>query len=143
MKVRLINIVGLLVLLASSCTHVSFEPGRTELQNFTKAEEEQIIDTLKYLDAFQRKGFVFRKVELAEPTLGVAYNFSFECYVELKPEIFTSDYFKPVMFHEIGHCFGLMHSPNPKDIMYHEVRFLNEYSPLDFHRFFKQLNDCF
>lgn len=143
MKVRFTNIIGLLLLIAASCTHVSFEPGRTELQNFTKAEEEKIIDTLKYLNVYQKKGFVFRKVELEEPTLGLAYNFSFECYVELHPQIFNDYYFTPVFFHEIGHCFGLLHSPNPKDIMYKEVRFLNEYSPLDFHRYFKQLNGCF
>lgn len=143
MKIRLLNIIALLLLIIASCTHVSFQPGRTELQNFTKAEEEQIIETLKYLNVYKRKGFVFRKVELGNSTLGTAYNFSFECYVELNPEIFNDYYFKPVMYHEIGHCFGLMHSPNPKDIMYKEVRFLNEYSPLDFHRYFRQLNSCF
>lgn len=49
--------------------------------------------------------------------------FKYRCIIQLHPEVITSKYekYRHVLFHELGHCFGLDHSGDVGDIMYEYV----------------------
>lgn len=143
MEVKLLNTATLLILIWSSKIPVSSEAKILGFHNLNQAEQIQITETLKILDVYNRRTFIFTKKPLKGYIVGIAYDFYFECYVELSPEIFNPTYFKSVFYHEIGHCFGLDHTDNENDIMYFEAKSINEHKYLDWAQFLLQLNSCF
>jgi len=113
-------------------------------QGFTKEETEEISTILQDTNQYKNKSFLFKKVELGEYILGQATEQYFDCFIELSPIIFIEkEYFKPVVHHEIGHCFGLDHTPNEKDIMYESAHNIKDYTQADWDRYFQQLKSCF
>lgn len=143
-ELKLVNIAFLLTLLITA----KISPTQTNplsLQNFTPQEEIQIINVFKELNVYQKRLMIVRKKELEQYVLGIAYVQYLECYIELSPLLFTQakDYFKPSLYHEIGHCFGLEHVENKNDVMWQEARNESDYTSLDWERFQTQLNACF
>lgn len=142
-RINPINIAYLLLLFWTSQIPITGCAFRPVFQELSSIEQIQITNTLKFLDVYNRRSFVFKKKEQDPYVLGTARDFYFYCYVELSPEAFLTPYFKPVLYHEIGHCLGLDHTKNPNDIMYENAHVENQYSLSDWQRFFSQLRDCF
>lgn len=79
--------------------------------------------------------------EFGNSVLGVAWVGSGPCYIQIPERTFKygQDWLTSVVWHEIGHCVGLMHTDNEFDIMYAYAKPFSQYSPQALHRFFKML----
>lgn len=113
-----------------------------ELQNFSSFEEKDISQALNTLYSCNTKRLSFRKQALSEDILGQAYVFSYYCYIELSPQIFNSEYFLTVLYHEFAHCQGIVHSPNPNSIMYKYAKPFNEYTTYELNQYLSQFTSC-
>ena len=82
-------------------------------------------------DIIDRGIYIFGQKKLREDESGLTkiryYNIDNTLYMEsasvfVDDEFIMSDY---VIYHEIGHAFGLSHVNEPLDVMYHKPLFLN------------------
>lgn len=85
--------------------------------------------------------------ELAEfgiAVLGVAKVGDSPCEIRIAHRTFTytQDWINSVVWHEIGHCFNLMHTTNPEDIMYRYAAPLSDYSNAILQDFFRRLHEA-
>jgi predicted Zn-dependent protease len=127
----------LFLLIASHIPLVITLPPR--FRDFTPPEEIRMEEALKTLGVYSIKTMHFIKTQHLELVMGITYSNYWRCYIELDPRAFHEKVFKPVFYHEIGHCFGLDHSENFKDIMYKEVMDEKDYNAADWERFFVAL----
>lgn len=63
------------------------------------------------------------EVEGADPrTAAYSWRRSNECWIELKKKENRLEYDEiAILIHEIGHCIGFSHSPNPHSFMYERI----------------------
>ncbi|MBM4304771.1 MAG: matrixin family metalloprotease [Deltaproteobacteria bacterium] len=132
-------------------------PASVRLENLTDVEQSRITQSLKQISTtlgielfnFDSRPSQFqltitrmtpegRNVSQA----GVAtYNGTF-CKVELNELVLQSSYssyFEPVLWHEIGHCSGMEHVENSKEIMYPFANPRSFYSETSISSFFQSL----
>jgi hypothetical protein len=67
------------------------------------------------------------------------------CLVQLSRKIFEDgmqDYIKPVVWHEIGHCTGLVHVPQQGEVMYMSSVGLQNYTQEALDRFFNSIRQA-
>jgi hypothetical protein len=68
---------------------------------------------------------VIRYENVDDNILGRAQPSPFTCTIRMNPEmapeygVYAPDEMKLVLMHEIGHCFGLRHTPGKQDVMYY------------------------
>lgn len=84
--------------------------------------------------------------DMEEAKLGDALKTEGYCRIRLNSKYFLNEYMKKeikrvTITHEIGHCFGLQHSPQVEDIMYFKSG-LVQYKDEAFKKFTKDVKDA-
>lgn len=76
--------------------------------------------------------------------LGVAWVSETPCRMQIADRTFYwgQDWVNSVVWHEIGHCFGMPHTNDPNDIMYKYAKPLSQYSEAYKQSFFRRLYEA-
>jgi hypothetical protein len=129
-------------------------PAQVQLVGLSQAETTIVMNSLKgFSDARPGTTFYYDShpqqfqitISKLDPTsdnsskAGLATYDNTFCKVQINDLIFTdsySDYVDPVVWHELGHCSGMVHSPNEKDIMYYTARPKSYYTTNAIQNFF-------
>lgn len=147
----------IIFLLLTSCAKKPGWPASVTFQSLDSSQTETALNYLKSLsEETKMELFNFNKVEgnfkiiitkksfnQNENYLGLATVTEVGCLVQLNEIIFLNsdfkDYFKPVLYHELGHCAGMIHDPKEGEIMFHVGSPESFYTQDAFNRFFNQL----
>lgn len=105
-----------LLLCLSACAPIF--PNGIIFNGFSDWEKRTII---KALEALPQNDATIRSIELSRldpssPYAGWACIDCRPCRIKIHPRL-NYMYYWSVVWHEYGHCFGLRHSDNPRDIM--------------------------
>lgn len=115
-----------------------------EIDNFDFEQKIKILDGLQDLNrkldnslfTFKKNNKPVIKLDFVEKNVkreknglaGTALILMNSCKITIYPVSFDDRILKTVLWHEVGHCFGLEHSKNPNDIMYYSVGQFENYS---------------
>jgi hypothetical protein len=124
----------------------------TEQYHDAKAAFEQLnyeakFDIVKYNNS--KPGIIIKRTDDANvkyPILGYAVVGGPTCEIYIPDRTFLEEYelLVTVLWHELGHCHNIMHSTNPKEIMFSSVReiftYSNKYKDLFFRRLYEAQN---
>lgn len=90
--------------------------------NIDKSIEIEFMNNAKVKPLNRTSGwrpiFINESDYMPEKTLGYALPTPLFCVVFISPDIKDRRLYKLVLLHEILHCYGYLHSPNPKDLMH-------------------------
>ena len=126
-----------------------------EMDNFNINEKIEILNALNDLNKnFNNSIFTIKKnksskifFQLSEKTkksangnlAGTAMNLISSCKITIFSVSWKDKIVKSVIWHEVGHCFGLEHSENPDDIMYLSVKPFEKYTKESVNTFLEDL----
>lgn len=126
-----------------------------EMENFNFDQKFEILSILQDLNRkLDNSLFTFNKnnkpkinLDFTEKTIkkqkgglaGTALILINSCKITIYPVSFNDRILKTVLWHEVGHCFGLEHSKNPNDIMYTSVGQFENYSQDSINSFLQDL----
>jgi len=144
------------LLLLTGCAKKITWPASVNFESLNNLEVEAITNSLKDLSTNSKKelfyfedksnSFKITVTKMANDNkhLGMASVTEETCLVQLNEIVFEesySSYFVPVLYHEVGHCAGMMHDPTEGEIMYYIGSPIDFYTQDAFQRFFNQLVD--
>lgn len=64
--------------------------------------------------------------DLDNNIVGLASSNENNCVIQLDSNWIDTDYYKSILYHEIGHCLGFGHDNNPESIMYPYVHLVSD-----------------
>lgn len=112
---------------------------------FAQLNYEAKDDVVKYDE--KNPGIIINRTadsNVKYPILAYAVVGGAVCQIYFPDRTLKEDYelIVTVLWHEFGHCLNLMHSDNPKDIMYSSVREITTYNNKYKERFFRRLYEA-
>lgn len=127
----------IMIIFLTSCGSTKPWPARVNLEN---SLPDEIITYAKDLN--QNKTIIDQsgqysidiipseEYKINDTAAGTATRYNDHCVIRLSTSILTTykHCLKTVIWHEIGHCFGMIHSENQSDIMYKSVTAFGMYS---------------
>lgn len=145
--------IFLVALLPVSCG--AFRSGvRIEMSTISKAQTERAIELIniearkQVISISPRNQYVLiYKVpnkQLEAKIAGAAYVGGSQCRIDIPERTFDAgeDFLTTVIWHEIGHCYGLNHVSDPNDIMYKSVGSIQYYSDQQKQNFLRRLYEA-
>lgn len=158
MEIKISNLILfslVLIMLGCSESPIKAPVYLGEMENFSFDQKVEILSILQDLNrqlnnslfTFKRNNnpkinfdFVEKKIKREKNDLaGTALTLMNLCKITIYPISFDYRILKSVLWHEVGHCFGLEHSENPDDIMYYSVTSFQNYSENSINFFLQNL----
>jgi hypothetical protein len=158
MRLKWLLLGLLLVTACSKNTPLSEGPASVaSYQNFSADQKAQIIESINSMNTAAGKilvetvpnqnGYPITLVQVEPPPespnrAGFAIHDDTQCTIQISKTVFDpakKDYVKSVLWHEMGHCFGLQHDPQNGQLMYYTAEPFKTYSNESINRFFTEI----
>lgn len=158
MKIKIFNLILFsLILITLGCSEnpVKAPVYLGEMENFNFDQKVEILSILQDLNRkLNNSLFTFKKnnnskinLDFVEKNIkreknglaGTALTLMNLCKITIYPISFDNGILKSVLWHEVGHCFGLEHSKNPDSIMHYSVGPFENYSENSINSFLQDL----
>ena len=136
---KAIKYYSILLILAQGCAP-KLPPGLTFEDSFANWQKEEVIEALA---ALPQNDATIASVSISyldpgSPYIGQACVDCRPCRMRIHPHLKKS-YYRTVVWHEYGHCWGLRHSEDPEDIMAASIYEFSHYGEYYLERFLEVL----
>lgn len=150
----------LIVLVGTACSKKGLPGGPGAVvayENFSEDQRKLLVNTIADLNASAGSTIVETSangtsfpitIALVDPPkespnrAGYAILDGEKCTVQLSRPVFSpnrADYVKSVLWHELGHCFGLTHDPQEGQVMYYSAEPFASYKSDSLKRFYSEV----